>query len=93
MKIRNFVFLYCEDWDTPLRTSKHHFIDRLAKEGARVQTIKLADVISNARDIELHDPKFSKVYNEEMKDLLRVLTKGDAKLYGEAYKLVYGAFE
>ena len=41
MKIRNFVFLYCEDWDTPLRTSKHHFIERLAKEGHRVLYIEV----------------------------------------------------
>jgi len=67
--------------------------DRLAKEGARVQTVKLADIISNSRDIELHDPKFAKVYNNEMKDLLTVMKKGNKKLYGEAYKLVHGAFE
>lgn len=41
MKIRNFVFLYCEDWDTPLRTSKHHFIDRLAKEGHKILYIEV----------------------------------------------------
>lgn len=31
-KIKKYVILYCEDWNTNLTTSKHHFIKRLAKE-------------------------------------------------------------
>lgn len=27
---------YCERWDTPLRTSKHHYLERLGKAGHRV---------------------------------------------------------
>ncbi len=32
----DIVVAYCEHWDTPLRTSKHHFIDRMAKDGHRI---------------------------------------------------------
>lgn len=32
----DFVVAYCERWDTPLRTSKHHIVSRLLKEGHRV---------------------------------------------------------
>ncbi len=32
----NIVVAYCERWDTPLRTSKHHFIERMAKNGHRI---------------------------------------------------------
>ena len=35
-KIKNYVILYCEDWDTDLKTSKHHFIERLAKENNKI---------------------------------------------------------
>jgi len=31
---------YCEEWETPLRTSKHHFIEGLAREGNRVLYIE-----------------------------------------------------
>ena len=31
---------YCEDWETPLRTSKHHFIEGLAREGHRILYIE-----------------------------------------------------
>ena len=29
----DIVVAYCERWDTPLRTSKHHYIERLADAG------------------------------------------------------------
>ena len=32
----DFVVAYCERWDTPLPTSKHHIVSRLLKEGHRV---------------------------------------------------------
>src|SRR5262249_34322112 len=42
------------------------------------QTIKLADMIDNAIDIDAHDPKFAKVYRAEMRALLEVMRSGDA---------------
>jgi (p)ppGpp synthase/HD superfamily hydrolase len=54
--------------------------DRLSKASACVQTIKVADMIDNTESIVAHDPKFAKVYLEEKRLLLDVLTKADAKL-------------
>ena len=65
--------------------------DHLAEQSAEVQTIKLADVISNSQDIKANDPKFAKVYIEEMKALLEVLTKGDKTLYAKAKEIVYSS--
>lgn len=65
--------------------------DHLAEQNAEVQTIKLADVISNSQDIKANDPKFAKVYIEEMKALLEVLTKGNKNLYAKAKEIVYSS--
>ena len=65
--------------------------NHLAEQNAEVQTIKLADVISNSQDIKANDPKFAKVYIEEMKALLEVLTKGDKTLYAKAKEIVYSS--
>jgi (p)ppGpp synthase/HD superfamily hydrolase len=63
-------------------------IARLALAPPEVQTIKLADLISNTRTIEKYDPKFAKVYMREKNDLLVVLTKGDATLLRRARAIV-----
>ena len=63
----------------------------LAEQNAEVQTIKLADVISNSQDIKANDPKFAKVYIEEKKALIEVLTKGDNTLYAKAKEIVYSS--
>ena len=55
---------------------------------AEAQTIKLADLISNSRSIMQYDPKFAKVYLEEKRLLLEVLTKGDAGLHEQAVKII-----
>ena len=62
----------------------------LAKASADAQTIKLADVISNSKDIKVNDPKFAKVYIPEMKALLEVLDKGDSELMKQAENQVFG---
>ena len=54
--------------------------DRLSKASASVQTIKVADMIDNTESIVAHDPKFAKIYLEEKRLLLDVLTKADASL-------------
>ena len=65
-------------------------IDRehTAQAPAEVQTIKLADLISNSRSIMQHDPEFARVYLEEKRLLLEVLTRGDAGLHAEASRYV-----
>ncbi len=61
-------------------------IDRehLAQASARAQTIKLADLIDNCRDITRHDARFARVYLNEMEPLLGVLTEGDEGLMRRA---------
>ena len=47
---------------------------------AAAQTVKVADLISNTRSIVAHDPGFAKVYLEEKRLLLDVLTRADPTL-------------
>lgn len=77
-----------EDGNRAVRKS----LDRahLAKASADAQTIKLADIISNSKDIKENDPSFAKVYIPEMKALLEVLDKGDSELMKQAEKQVFG---
>lgn len=53
---------------------------RLSSAPAWVQTVKVADLISNTSSIVEHDPKFAVVYLEEKRLLLDVLTKADPRL-------------
>ena len=76
-----------QDGNRAVRKAKDR--DFLAQQSAEVQTIKYADIISNTQDIRANDPKFAKVYIEEMKLLLQVLDKGDAKLREKAKEIVY----
>jgi (p)ppGpp synthase/HD superfamily hydrolase len=64
-------------------------IDRkfISNAPADAQTIKLADLIDNSLDIKKHDPKFAKVYLEEKRKLLQVLTKGDKTLMKMAMEI------
>lgn len=70
-------------------------IDRakLAGVSADAQTIKLADLISNAKDIAVNDPSFAKVYMNEKRQLLAVLTKGNARLMKQAQDIVSNYYE
>jgi (p)ppGpp synthase/HD superfamily hydrolase len=62
--------------------------DHLAKASPGGQTIKLADLIHNTSSICKYDPKFATVYMAEKRELLKVLTKGNAILYGKAQSLI-----
>jgi (p)ppGpp synthase/HD superfamily hydrolase len=53
---------------------------RLAQAEPWVQTVKVADLISNTSSIVLHDPGFAKLYLEEKRLLLEVLTQADPQL-------------
>lgn len=61
-------------------------IDRmhLAVGCPEVHTIKLSDIIDNGRDIARHDPKFARVYHQEMRLLLPFLADGSPSLYEKA---------
>ena len=62
--------------------------EHLSRASARAQTIKLADIISDARSVVERDPDFAQVHLPELASFLRVLTRGDAGLYEQAARLV-----
>jgi (p)ppGpp synthase/HD superfamily hydrolase len=53
---------------------------RLASANWWVQSIKCADVYSNAKSIKIHDQKFWSVYRDECSALLDVLKNADTTL-------------
>lgn len=63
---------------------------RLAAAPAWVQTIKVADVISNTSSILQHDAAFAALYLEEKRLLLEVLTRADPRLLAIARDQVAG---
>lgn len=68
-------------------------IDRLnlMRASAPAQTVKLADLLSNTRSIVQYDQGFARTYVQEKALLLAVLTKGDSKLLGDAFKVLMEA--
>jgi (p)ppGpp synthase/HD superfamily hydrolase len=58
--------------------------ERLSSSSPEVQTIKLADLISNTSSIVERDPNFSVLYLREKSALLAVMTKGNPALYERA---------
>lgn len=69
-------------------TRKQLSCDRLAAASGDVQTIKLADLISNTASITEHDPDFARVYLKEKAALLRAMTKSNAVLWNKAAALI-----
>ena len=51
-------------------TRKRHDLERLKETSPDVKTIKCCDLVSNTRDIALHDKGFAKVYLAEKRALL-----------------------
>jgi hypothetical protein len=68
-------------------------IDRahLARASGRAQTVKLADLIDNCRDIVAHDSRFARVFVTEAAALIEVLNQGDATLLARAGREVRDA--
>lgn len=62
--------------------------ERLSKAPGWIQTIKCADLISNTSSIVRHDPDFAKVYLEEKRLLLEVLTEANPDLRALAMSMV-----
>ncbi|GAO97661.1 guanosine-3',5'-bis(diphosphate) 3'-pyrophosphohydrolase [Caedimonas varicaedens] len=59
--------------------------ERLSRQSAWIQDIKVCDVMSNTASIVQCDPAFAKVYLREKRRLLDVLTKADVSLRTLAY--------
>jgi len=66
------------------KTRKNIELKRLATISKRAKTIKLADLIDNATDISIHDPKFAIVFLSEMEEMLKVLEGGEPALFQKA---------
>jgi (p)ppGpp synthase/HD superfamily hydrolase len=62
------------------KTRKEIQRNRLSKGGYAVHTIKVADMIHNAKSIAEYDPNFWKVYREEAEQTLQVLYKAPETL-------------
>lgn len=62
--------------------------ERLSKVPGWIQTIKCADLISNTSSIVKHDPDFAKVYLEEKRLLLEVLTEANHDLRALAMSMI-----
>lgn len=75
-----------EDGNRAVRKARDR--EHTARAPAAAQTIKLADLISNSRSIMAHDPTFARTYLEEKRQLLAVMTRGDAGLHAEASRYV-----
>jgi (p)ppGpp synthase/HD superfamily hydrolase len=78
-----------EDGNRALRKQMDR--EHLANGCGRVQTIKLADLISNTSSIVLHGGGFARIYLQEKRALLEVLTKGDAHLMAIARSVLHAS--
>jgi len=58
-----------------------------SRASPRAKTVKLADLIDNCQDITRHDPRFARVFLQEMEALLAVLGEGDERLLQRARSL------
>ena len=54
--------------------------ERLSKQPGWIQNIKVADIISNCSSVAIHDPTFAKIYLEEKRLMLDVLTAASPDL-------------
>ena len=73
-------------WNRKKRRAKE--AERLSKTSAEAQTIKYADIIDNSLDIHNSNDDFVKVFLLECQSLLKVMTRGNDKLYTKAAEIV-----
>ena len=60
-----------------------------ADASAEAQFVKCADIIDKSADISANDPNFSKVYKQEMLELLAVMDKvSDTEIFAQALRSV-----
>jgi hypothetical protein len=69
-------------------TRKRLSRERLSKAYPYIQSIKVADIISNTASIVKHDPRFAVTYLEEKRLMLDVLTQADGRLLEIANDIV-----
>lgn len=67
---------------------KTHECFRISHISPGSKTIKLADLISNTRDIVKNDPKFAVTYLKEKRDLLPHLKEGNPILFAKAQQIL-----
>lgn len=60
----------------------------IAGASREAKTVKLADIIDNARSIARHDPVFARLYLSEKSKMLCVLRDGDPTLWGVANSVI-----
>ena len=65
----------------------------LSKGCEKIQTIKLADLISNLSDIERFDSQFANLYFNEKAELIKLLNFGNSILYKKAKKIIDSYFK
>lgn len=69
------------DMEEGNRAARHAAsVERLRRAPGWVQTIKVADIISNTSSIVQHDPKFARVFLREKWDTLTAMDKADPHL-------------
>ncbi len=74
-----------ESWPQYNRAERKRLeVARVSTISPESMTVKLADLLSNTKDIVAEDPKFAPVYLDEKGKMLRVLQKGNANLYERA---------
>ena len=62
--------------------------DHSAAACAEAQTVKIADLIDNGKNIALHDPDFAPVFFREKELLLDILTKANSEIISAAWGVV-----
>lgn len=67
---------------------KAEYREQIARSPWWVQTVKVADLISNTSSIVLHDPKFAAVYLQEKRELLDSLIDLHNPLKWIAYRMI-----
>lgn len=67
---------------------KAAYLEQLSKAPAEVQTIKMADIISNTASIVEHDPNFAVVYLKEKQALVDALVLAAPALREQAQQII-----
>jgi (p)ppGpp synthase/HD superfamily hydrolase len=65
-------------------TRKRLAVERMSRAPVAAKTVKLADLVSNTSTIVKYDPNFAPTYLREKREMLEVLTDGDAALFARA---------
>lgn len=80
--VEHLTDMYTKEAHPDINRERRKWLEasRLAITPSQVQTIKYADLISNAKSIAQYDPSFAKVYFREKRALLYGMVDGDKVL-------------